>query len=167
MGYSTRLNRPPRFGAGLGRTTPRKFLVSLLAPRVAPGRRPHFGACKGIDTVLDVGVASPGASGAGADCAEAMCKRKRRAYAAYEDELDAARVMYKPLVWSCFGREHAETTAALTTLARRAARRQGLSDYGPLLARARAAIGVALARRCARMVHACLWRPAPARLLPN
>ena len=96
-----------------------------------------------------------------------MLKRKKRAYAAFEAELDEARVVYKPLIWSCFGREHAETTAALTSLARRAARRQGLADHEPLLTKARAAIGVALARRCARMVHACLRRPARARLMPD
>ena len=93
---------------------------------------------------------------------ESMCKRKRRTYAKYAPELDEARVLYQPLIWSCFGREHAETTAALTTMARRAARRQGLSDHGHLLNRARAAVGVALARRCARMVQACLRRPGHA-----
>lgn len=144
-------------------------VLGLIAS--APGLRPAdvltSALAMGLDTALDVGVASPEASGAGKDCAESMRKRKHRTYAAFEAELDEARVMYKPLVWSCFGREHAETTAVLTTLARRAARRQGLSDHGPLLAKARAAIGVALARRCARMVHACLRRPGHARLLPD
>ena len=46
-------------------------------------------------------------------------------------------------------------------LCRRAARRQGLADHLPLLARVRAAVGIALARRNARTVHACLRQPAP------
>ena len=50
-------------------------------------------------------------------------------------------------------------SVVLMAIARRAARRRGLADFRPLLARARAAIGVALARRTARMVHACLRRP--------
>ena len=55
--------------------------------------------------------------------------------------------------------EHADTTPAITAIARRSARRQGLADHRRLLARFRAAVGVALARRSARMVHACLRRP--------
>ena len=60
------------------------------------------------------------------------------------------------MIWSSFGREHEETTAILDRIARRAARRFGHATHTALLGRARAAIGVALARRAARMVHACL-----------
>ena len=52
--------------------------------------------------------------------------------------------------------EHADTTPAITAIARRSARRQGLADHRRLLARFNAAVGVTLARRSARMVHACL-----------
>ena len=68
-------------------------------------------------------------------------------------------VIYRPLIWSCYGREHAHTTAAITAIARRVARRQGLADHRRLLARFRAAVEEALARRSARMVHACFRRP--------
>ena len=66
--------------------------------------------------------------------------------------------MYRPIVWSCFGREHADTTSVMVALARRAARRRGYADHKPLLARARAAIGVALACRLARMALSCQAR---------
>ncbi len=46
----------------------------------------------------------------------------------------------------------------MVSLARRAARRRGFADYRPLLARARAAIGVALARRLAQMALSCQAR---------
>ena len=41
------------------------------------------------------------------------------------------------------------------------ARRQVLADHLPLLARVRVPVGIALAHRNARMVHACLRQPAP------
>ena len=71
----------------------------------------------------------------------------------------ATNVFYRPLTWSCYGREHAGTTAAVTAIARRAARRQGLADHRRLRAHFRAAVGVALAQHSARMVHACLRQP--------
>ena len=50
--------------------------------------------------------------------------------------------------------------AAITAIAWRAARRQGLADHRRLVACFRAAVGVALARRSARAVHACSrWPP--------
>ena len=82
--------------------------------------------------------------------------RKRETYAKYLDALEAEGVEYRPLVWSCWGREHPETTAVLTGLARRAARRRGLVSHKPLLRQARAQVGAALARRAAGMLRACL-----------
>ena len=136
-------------------------VLGLIAS--APGLRPADILTSALavdrDTALDVGVAAPDASGAGDDCTESMRKRKHAKYAPFAQDLAAAGVVYRPLVWSCFGREHAETTTALVTIARRVARRQGLADHRPVLNRIRAAVGVALARRCARMVHSCLRRP--------
>ena len=112
-------------------------------------------------TALDVGIASPHAVASGKDCTETMRKRKEAKYAPFRTELVDAHVVYRPLIWSCYGREHPDTTAVLHALCRRAARRQGLADHLPPLARVRAAVGIALARRNARMVHACLRQPAP------
>ena len=136
-------------------------MLGLIAS--APGLRPADILTSALavdrDTALDVGVAAPDASGAGDDCTESMRKRKHAKYAPFAQDLAAAGVVYRPLVWSCFGREHAETTTALVTIARRVARRQGLADHRPVLNRIHAAVGVALARRCARMVHSCLRQP--------
>jgi hypothetical protein len=80
----------------------------------------------------------------------------RGVYARYLDALEAEGVEYRPLIWSCWGREHPDTTAVLTQLARQAARRKGMASPAPLLRRVRAQIGAALARRGAAMLRACL-----------
>ena len=105
---------------------------------------------------MDVGVTSPEASGAGEDCCDAMWRSKHRKYDAYHDELEEQGISYAPLVLSAFGRAHPEAESVLHTLAVRAARRRGLRDHRLILRRARVAIGVAIWRRAAAMVHACL-----------
>ena len=124
----------------------------------APGLRPAdiltSAASPGLTSALDVGVASPDAVGAGDDCLETMRLRKRNRYGAFLAELEDQGVEYRPLVWSCWGREHADTTAVLTRLARRAARRRGVPT-SVLLRRARDSVGAALARRAAAMLLAC------------
>ncbi len=87
-----------------------------------------------------------------------MCRAKIGKCARFFTELNEHRILYRPLVWSCYGREHADTSAAMVALARRAARRRGFADFRPVLARARAAVGLALARRCANMVLSCQAR---------
>jgi hypothetical protein len=135
-------------------------VLGLIAS--APGLRPAdiltSALTRGRETALDVGVASPDAQCAGADCLHALRRRKLRTYAAYAAELEASLVDYRPLPWSCYGREHGDTSVVLVALARRAARRLGRADFRPLLAKVRAAVGVALARRAARMVLKCLQR---------
>ena len=111
-----------------------------------------------LSHALDVGVAAPLAQNAGPDCTEAMRKRKVRRYARFVPELEAQHIQYRPVIWSSWGREHADTTSVLTELAKRAARRRGLADHRPILARARRGIGIAIVRRAARMVHACQAR---------
>ena len=147
--------------ARLADATAEPEVLGLIAS--APGLRPADVLTSALaldrDTALDIGVAAPDAAGAGDDCTESMRRRKQAKYAPYSDDLSVAGVVYRPLVWSCYGREHADTTATLTAMARRIARRRGLADHKPVLSRMRAAVGVALARRSARMVHACLRRP--------
>ena len=70
---------------------------------------------------------------AGDDCTESMRVRKRGVFSFHLEALGAEGVEYRPLVWSCWGREHPDTTAVLTSLARRAARRRGPPCHRPLL----------------------------------
>ena len=100
-------------------------------------------------------MTSPDSASAGIDCCEQMWRRKQLVYAPFAQEMQA---VYVPLVWSAFGREHAEASAVLETLARAAARRRGLLDHCLLLRRTRRAIGVALVIRAVRMTKAVLRR---------
>ena len=143
--------------ARLADPTAEKEVLGLLD--TAPGLRPAdvltSAVSPGLTSALDVGVAALEARRAGADCTETMRLRKRGVYQRLLPALEAEGVEYRPLVWSCWRREHPDTTAALVALARQAARRRG--DCPPqLLRRARAQVGAALARRSAAMLAACL-----------
>ena len=132
--------------------------------QAAPGLRPADiltnAASEGLLTALDVGVASPDAVHAGDDCLEAMRARKARGYARFEREFDAQGMAYRPITFSCWGREHPDTTVVLESIARRAARRCGISGWRTLLRRLRGDIGAALARRAAAMLRTCFLSPA-------
>ena len=144
--------------ARLADATAEREVLGLLD--AAPGLRPAdvltSAASPGLTSALDVSIASPDAVHAGEDCVETARVRKRAAYSRHLDALLAEGIEYRPLVWSCWGREHPETTAVLTQLARQAARRKGAADFVPLLRRARACIGAAIARRAAGMLRACM-----------
>jgi len=104
---------------------------------------------------LDVGVCCPAASGAGADCVESMRHRKVVRMAPYQAELNAAGIDYRPVIFSCFGRPHADAQRVLQTLARRQSRRRGTEAHIEER-RLGARIGVEIWRRAARMVRQCL-----------
>ena len=130
-------------------TTTKKTLrpADIPTSAVLPGRL----------AALDIGITSPDASGAGDDCCEAMFKRKRKDYKAYLEELEEHRdVIYKPMIWSTWGRAHPETQVMLESMAIIAARRRRLRDHRLILRRVKCAIGVQLARRAARMMFSCL-----------
>ncbi len=140
--------------ARLGDSTAEPEVLGLIAS--APDLRPAdvLTTALGGDqsTALDVSVAAPDAIGAGDDCTESKRRKKLDRYARFASELGEHQIVYRPVVWSCFGREHADTSSVMIALAHRAARRRGLADFRPLLSAARASIGVALARRIARIL---------------
>ena len=90
--------------------------ASGLLP-VAPGRRPADVLTRATGgnglAALDVGIASPDSRLAirEGDGLEAMRKRKKGEYLPFADALAEAGVSYCPLLWSCWGREHADTSA--------------------------------------------------------
>jgi hypothetical protein len=135
---------------GLIPSVPTLRPADILTSAALPGRL----------AALDIGITSPDATGAGGDCCEAMHRRKLGTYRPHFAELQEGGVVYKPLVWSAFGRAHPETTVVLEALAKQAARRRGLRDHRLVLRRARAAIGVKLVQRAVRMVRACLTEAA-------
>ena len=101
---------------------------------------------------------APEASGSGLDCAAAMHTNKHARYAPHQSELERGNVQYVPMVWSAFGRPHAETTTIIRQLTKKAARRRGLLNAALLERRACAKIGTEIWRRAARMVMQCLPR---------
>ena len=54
-----------------------------------------------------------------------MVQRKLNDYGTYLDELADDGISYQPLVWSCWGRPHADATAAVRSMVQAAARRNG------------------------------------------
>jgi hypothetical protein len=104
---------------------------------------------------LDVGIASPDsqAAVAGGDALEVMRTRKLGEYKELEAALREADLAYTPVPWSCWGREHADTTRVLEALCRRAARHRGTADWRAVLRAFRADVGAILARRAS-----CMWR---------
>ena len=101
---------------------------------------------------MDVGVASPHASGAGADCTQSMVTSKKAHYARFFDELRRGGVTYLPVVWSAYGRPHPDATRVLLTIARNSARRRGMQDFRGMARRSTARIAAALWRRAANMI---------------
>ena len=131
---------------GLLCTAPHLRPADILTSAV-PGSQLH---------ALDVSVAAPLAQRAGEDCCASAARRKMTYYRPWFDELTRSGIRYVPLVWSWWGRPSADAAAMLLTIARRAARRRGLASPAALLRRAHCGIGLALAKRRAAMIAACL-----------
>ena len=86
------------------------------APALRPADILTSAAIPGCSAALDIGVTSPDAAGAGADCCDAMHRRKHRDYATVLAELLQQGVTYRPMVWSAFGRAHPEAKLAEESL---------------------------------------------------
>ena len=142
----------------LGDPNADKEVTELIpsAPTLRPADIFTEAAIPGCRAALDIGICSPDASGAGADCVETMHRKKLETYGEYFEELAAQGVRYVPFVLSCYGRLHPEATTTLERLALQAARRQGVGNHRALLRRTSAALGVAVQRRAVAMARACL-----------
>ena len=122
---------------------PRARPADVLTPAAFPGRV----------AALDVGVVSPAAH-PGVDAAEAMAVRKNGEREPIRGELERQNIVYKPIVWTTYGRPHWQASIAMRGIAKRISRRRGCK-VGTVLAQIQSAIGVCLARRAARMSLAC------------
>ena len=131
------------------------------APTLRPADIFTSAALPGCQAALDIGIMSPDATGAGADCCEAMFQRKLGTYESYLPQLEAQGIQYKPVVFSCYGRLHPEAASIIEAVSKQAARRRGFGDHRLLLRRAHAAIGVQIWRRAAAMIRICLPRLTP------
>jgi hypothetical protein len=106
-------------------------------------------------TALDIGICSPDAQHAGADCVVSMFQRKMEHYGPHLGALERQNIEYLPLIWSSYGRPHARTTAVLRTLSNRIARRRGTACSADVLHHLTASISVEIWRRAARQVISC------------
>ena len=77
-------------------------------------------------------------------------------------ELEAQGIKYRPMIWTCYGRPHADVISAMLRISKRAARRRGRTSERAVLTQLRLAVSVALARRAARMSLACWPHEVPA-----
>ena len=130
----------------------------------APGLRPaDILTCAvqpSLSSALDIGIAAPHSAHAGTDCCETMRRRKVRHYADHAGDLLEQGIQYIPIIWSCWGREHEDTTRVLRRIARVVARRRG-GSHDVVLTSLRDAIGAILARRAAAMLGSCMPAPEP------
>ena len=108
---------------------------------------------------LDVGIASPDSLRAIrlGDAVESMRTHKLDVYREHLDSMDAAGIAYQPMPWSCWGREHPETSTELERLSKRAARRRGHASWRTVLSTFRADLGAILARRSSSMWRVCAY----------
>ena len=128
---------------------PRARPADVLTPAAIPGRV----------AALDVGITSPAVSLL-RDAAEDMFRCKTGEREDSRAELEAQNIVYRPIVWTCFGRPHGAAESTLRAIARRAARRRGRTAAKAVLCQLRLAMSVCLARRAARMSLACWPRGA-------
>jgi hypothetical protein len=104
---------------------------------------------------LYVGIIAPQAQGAGEDRVETMVSRKQRRADGFREELEDAGIEYQVLAISCYGRLHPECNRILSSLAKAHGWRKG-TEAGVELRRLQTKIAVAIWRRAARMVRACV-----------
>ena len=128
-------------------------------PELRPADVLTTAALPGSKAALDIGISSPDSAGAGDDCCDAMSRRKLKYYGKHFGALGAQGIVYKPMMFSAYGRVHPEAASLLLTMARGAARRHGLGSHKQILRRARARIGTEIWKRATAMVRAC--QPAP------
>ena len=98
----------------------------------------------------------PDSAGSGPDACIAMHAEKLRHYRDVLPELADEGIVYRPLIWTCWGRPHCDVGPALASMAAAASRRRGGAPPAVLARRAKGLIGIQLWRRAASMVAACI-----------
>ena len=111
-------------------------------------------AITGRVAALDVGVTAPAAA-RGEDATEQMFRRKLREREPERPELESQNIVYRPVVWTCYGRPHPAAVEVIRNIARRIARRRGRASQRAITMQIHAAFSVCIARRAARMSLAC------------
>ena len=90
-----------------------------------------------------------------ADATQIYLDSKLRKYRRYLATMQAQGIIYKPIVWTAWGRAHPDAVSTLRSLAMKAARRRGLVSAGQLLSATQLEIALELQARAARMLVLC------------
>ena len=111
-------------------------------------------------TAVDIGIASPHADRAGADCVQTMVNDKLRKYDPYSDVLARQGITYRPFCFSCYGRPHPDAISMLRDMVRRVSRRRACTAHKArfrrLLAKLTGLLWARLGRQCMACWPACL-----------
>ena len=118
-------------------------------------------AILGRDAALDVSIASQDAINAGEDCCRTAFNKKLRKYARLLGPMARDGIAFRPLIWSAEGRPHPVVDRVIGFASELASRKHADSNAQQFAQRWRREIAVALQKRLARMVRACM--PAPNR----
>jgi hypothetical protein len=110
---------------------------------------------------IDVGITHPQSADGDIDACSLYYNKKLAKYAKIIPELEAQGILYKPMIWSSWGRPHEETVVLLRRLSERAARRKGLVSGKALFDETCAKIAVELQARLAGMIRRCQASPEP------
>ena len=109
-----------------------------------------------MSTAVDTMVVSPHSSRAGADATEEGKRDKLRKHDHVLDDLAKDGILYKPAVFSTYGRMHVDVKNMLKEAARRLARKDGIADTRGIIKRWKREITAALWNRAACMLHKCM-----------
>ena len=114
------------------------------------------GALPGTQTALDITIAAQDAIHAGLDACRSAYSRKMNNYAHLLPSLRRAGIIFQLLVWSAEGRPHPATVRVLESTLQMVRRRRGLVAAADLRSRWHHEIAIAIQRRKAAMIRACL-----------
>ena len=135
---------------------------------VPTGERPAdiltTAAIPGRQAALDITIASQDALHAGLDACASAHQRKITRYSSLFPALRRAGVVFQPMVWSAEGRPHPAVVRTMEAVVRLVRTKKGLAAAAHLRARWRHEIAIAIQRRKAAMIRACLPAAVPRRL---
>ena len=110
----------------------------------------------GFKAACDVTIAAPDAKAAGQDCCKTAYRRKMVRYRPHFPALRRAGIIFRPVVWSAEGRPHPSTTRLIEGVLRLYRNQKGAVAASDLRVKWYHEIGIALQRRKAAMLRACL-----------
>ena len=115
-----------------------------------------WAALPGKLTAIDITIASQDATHAGLDCCAAAHRRKVRRYCRLLPAMNRAGITFMPMVFSAEGRQHPATTRMLHNTVKALARKMEDLEVQGIKRRWLHDIGIAIQRRKAAMIRACL-----------